>query len=237
MHKVVWIECGDQKPTWKEQEADTESGRTQPLDNAKNLHEPSYLYDRALATACRDDTKVLVYIHSDLEILGPSIDRVMALMAKPNVVAVGLGGALGLGNRDLYRKPYQIFNMARNDYRSNQVDAETHGKRFTGECRVAVLDAFFMAVSVEWLASVGGWPTQLTHHCLDTWIACQAARDGKEIWMAGVLCNHKGGGTSTKEAYEKAPWLQGGTTRSDHELPHRWLWDTYRDVLPIEVRG
>ena len=53
--------------------------------------------------------------------------------------------------------------------------------------------------------------------------------------MTGVSCTHHGGGTSTKEAYQDAKWLQGGNTKADHELPHKWLFDTYRDVLPLRV--
>jgi hypothetical protein len=102
---------------------------------------------------------------------------------------------------------------------------------------VAVVDAFFIAVRTNWLDDIGGWPVgHLTHHCLDLWVACEAARTGREVWATGVDCIHRGGGTSTKRSYESASWLQGGTLVGDHERPHRWLYDEFRDVLPIRVK-
>jgi hypothetical protein len=53
--------------------------------------------------------------------------------------------------------------------------------------------------------------------------------------MVGASCTHHGGGTSTKPEYAKAKWLAGGTMEEDHQAPHRWLYEEYRDVLPISV--
>lgn len=183
--------------------------------------------------------KYLIMIHDDVEFHDAYWQKSLAdvMETDPDAVAVGVGGATSLGRKDLYRKPYNIWNMARGGYASNQKDAETHGERFTGVRKVAVLDAFCMAVRVDWLRSRGGWPVnRLTHHCLDLWLACEAARCGKSIYMVGVACHHHGGGTSTKESYAKASWLQGGTMEKDHEMPHKWLYEEYRDVLPIEVK-
>lgn len=219
------------------------------FDNRNNYVPPSYAYQALLKETDKD---ILIYVHDDLEIFEP-VNRLMKLFLNPNCVAAGLGGATRLGHPDLYKVPYRLINMARFGYASNQVDAEVHGERFTGERRVAVLDAFCMAVRVDWLRTVRasavvsgfsepirladfGWPvSSLTHHCLDLWLACEAARDGKEIWMAGLECNHHGGGTSIKEVYREATWLQGGTLESDHAIPHRWLYENYSDVLPINV--
>ncbi len=51
--------------------------------------------------------------------------------------------------------------------------------------------------------------------------------------MTGVDCRHHGGGTSVKPEYGSAKWLQGGELRVDHEAPHKWLYEEYRDVLPL----
>lgn len=100
----------------------------------------------------------------------------------------------------------------------------------------AVVEQFFMAVRTDWLKDKGGFPTDhLTHHCIDMWLACEAARDGKEVWQVGVSCTHHGGGSSTKPSYGEAPWLQGGSMERDHQIPHRWIYDEYRDVLPITI--
>lgn len=200
----------------------------------ENLTSPCHRYQGALE---RLETDVLIYVHDDLDIYNPEwLANVMFLFSyRPDIVAVGLGGAARLGNWDLYRKPYSIHNMARFGYVSNQTDWETHGGHCQGSGPVAVVDAFFMAIRRDWLMSCGGWPTEhLTHHCLDLWLACEARRRGNEIWMVGESCTHHGGRTSTSARYAQAPWLQGGTLAEDHARPHRWLWNEYRDVLPIE---
>lgn len=204
------------------------------LDNQDNRLSPCEAHQKLLETS---EVDVIIYVHDDVDIHESHwIDGFINLFDNPRCVAAGLGGATALGNRDLYRTPFNIWNMARSGYASNQTDAETHGERFTGVRRVAVLDAFFMAVRADWLRSVGGWPVDhLTHHCLDLWLACEAARDEKEIWQVGVSCTHHGGGTSTKPEYAKAKWLQGQSVENDHILPHRWLYSEYRDVLPITV--
>ncbi len=204
------------------------------LDNRSNQLSPCQAYQQLLDSSQSD---VIIYIHDDVTIHDALwLEKVMALFGREECVAVGLGGATALGSRDLYRKPYNIWNMARRGYASNQTDAEVHGGRFTGARQVAVLDAFFMAIRTDWLRNLGGWPVEhLTHHCGDLWIACEAARRMKEIWMTGIDCTHHGGGSSTGKGYAKAKWLQGGTMEQDHQLPHRWLWEEYRDVLPVEL--
>lgn len=231
--------------------------RVNIIDNQDNRRTPCQAYQQALDMT-NTDVSVLIYVHDDVTVHDPDwMDRIIgafkrqdAMMAgASDIVAVGLGGATALGNRDLYRTPYRIENMARRGYASDQSDAEVHGERFTGVRRVAVLDAFCMAVRTDWLrtrrtwgepgrgtAFQFGWPTsRLTHHCLDLWLACEAARDHKEIWLVGASCTHHGGGSSTKEVYAQAPWLLGGSVQTDHTEPHLWLYNEYRDVLPVEV--
>jgi len=204
------------------------------LDNSDNRKTPCECYQEILDTCTAD---ILVMLHADVTVHDPQwVSRIMHLFENENCVAVGMGGATSLGRPDLYRKPWNIWNMARGGYASNQRDAEVHGERFTGDRQVAVLDAFCMAVRVDWLRNRGGWPVKhISHHMLDGWLACEVARDGKEIWMCGADCTHHGGGTSVTEKYAKATWLQGGGTGSDHELPHMWLADRFRDVLPIRI--
>ena len=204
-------------------------------DNRDNHLSPCGAYQAMLESS--DTAEVLLYVHDDVTVHEEGwLDRVLALMERPEVVAVGFGGATLLGNPNLYKVPYQLPHMARGGYRSNQTDAETHGAREPGTSRVAVLDAFFMAVRRDFLLSVGGWPVKhLTHHCLDLWLACEAARAGKETWQVGVSCTHHGGGSSVKGVYQEAEWLQGGSTAEDHVRPHKWLYENYRDVLPLDV--
>lgn len=204
-------------------------------NNADNSRSPAQCYQSILERAKDDD--IIAYCHDDVTIHDLNwYDRLADVLLNPDCVAVGFGGATSLGRPDLYRKPFDIWNMARGGYASNQTDAEVHGERFSGDKRVAVLDAFCMAVRVNFLSDVGGWPTQhLTHHCLDLWLGLEAARRHKQVWMTGVSCTHHGGGTSVKPTYSTAKWLQGGTLESDHLLPHKWLYEKYRDVLPLKV--
>ncbi len=205
------------------------------LDNRGNHYSPCQMYQRTLESSKSD---IIMYAHDDLVVHEKEwVENVIMIFRHmPEVAAVGLGGATTLGNMDLYRRPYAIQNLARGNYMSNQDDAETHGKRDRGVQKVAVLDAFFMAVRRDFLLSVGGWPVNhLTHHCLDLWLACELARRGLDTYMVGVSCWHKGGGSSVKDTYKNAKWLQGHTLESDHEEPHKWIAHEYADVLPLGV--
>jgi GT2 family glycosyltransferase len=207
------------------------------IDNTLNQLTPCQAYQEALRFTTAE---IICYAHDDLDVHDADwLERMQAVFDEhPDCVAVGLGGAVGLGTDDLYRKPYSLWNLARIGYASNQDDAETHGARFTGTRRVAVLEQFCMSIRTEWLRKIGGWPiSHLRHHMLDAFIACQAARDQKQLWQVGSSCHHAGGASSTKEIYARAHWLAGGTLAEDHEAPHRWIFDNYRDVLPLDVRA
>lgn len=210
--------------------------RVTVVNNTANRMTPCDAYQGLMVRTSAD---ILIYAHDDVTVHDPDwLTRITKLFDNPNCVAAGLGGATSLGRPDLYKRQYRIEDMARGGYASNQTDAETHGDRFTGDRRVAVLDAFVMAVRVAWLRGIGGWPVaHLSHHCLDLWLACEAARRDREVWMTGALVTHYGGGTSTKKVYADAGWLQGGSLASDHQEPHRWLAREYMDCLPIEVRS
>lgn len=227
-YEVVTVACGG--PGLKIPEGDG----FYRFDNTNNRFTPCEAYQELLEGSDQD---VLIYLHDDVTIHDTEwLGKILRLFAKDRCVAVGLGGATSLASRDLYRKRWDIRHMARGNYASNQTDAEVHGTRFEGERRVAVLDAFCMAVRRDFLINLGGWPVdRLSHHCLDLWLACVAARYDKEIWMTGASCTHHGGGTSTKPEYANAKWLQGGSIAEDHQAPHRWLAAEFRDILPIIV--
>ena len=235
---VVSVLCGGQGP---QQSFGADENPCLYLDNAYNNEDnvvsPCHAYDVLLHETSAD---VLMYIHDDVTIHERNWrSRVLAQFeTRPDCVCVGFGGAPQLAHDDLYKTRYRIQNMARQGYMSNQTDWHVHGVQEKGDKRVAVVDAFLMAVRTDFLRGLGGWPVgRLTHHCLDLWIACQAARHKKEVWMCGVSCTHHGGGSSTKPTYGKAAWLQGGSLETDHSLPHRWLYSEFTDVLPIKVKS
>jgi hypothetical protein len=183
---------------------------------------------------------IIAYVHDDCEIDGTDwYDRVEAEFDDPTVGLVGFGGATRHGTPDLYKRPYKLTNLARFNYFSNQKDAEVHGQRFTGSMDVAVLDGFALIVRREILDKAGGWPVDspIKFHCYDYWLCCMARRNGYRIRMVGVACDHHGGRTSTRPEY--AEWLMrefGKTDQHVHEESHRYVWDSFKDVLPWEVK-
>lgn len=205
------------------------------IHNKGNKLPPSVLL-RNYTDHCGSD--VIMFVHDDVTIHSEDWHQqaMYKFLCAPNVGVVGFGGALGLGDPDLYKRPYDMQDMARVSYMSNQTDWHAHGQALYEPKRVAVLDAFFMAVRRDFLMAAGNWPTELTHHCLDLWLACEAARHKVETWIVPVSVTHHGGGTSTKKAYQDAKWVQGGSTEQDHIRPHRWIYNKYRDVLPLEVK-
>lgn len=181
---------------------------------------------------CQDP--VLAYLHDDVTIHdGDWAERVLAEFQDPTIGVVGFGGALIHGHPDLYRKPYELTQLARFGYLSNMDDAEAHGQRLTGTCDVAVLDGFALIMRRALLAAVGGWPVnQMVFHCYDYWLCCTAHRLGYRVRLVGVRCHHAGGMTSTKPAYQD--WLasRGLTDAQTHEESHRYIYDGFQDVLP-----
>jgi len=180
---------------------------------------------------------VICYLHTDVTIHGPWINRFAREFGNPTVGVVGMGGATRLGHPDLYKVPYRLEQLARYGYRSNATDAEAHGERFRGECNVAVLDGFCLAVRTDLLDRCGGWPVgEIETHCYDTWLACMARRHGYRTRLVGVSCHHAGGGKATPDGrYEE--WLRerGTTDAEDHARAHRWLATECMEELPFEV--
>ncbi len=183
------------------------------------------------------DEDVLVYMHDDLEIHCPTWNLAMLdAFSNPKTAIVGFGGAWGLGVPDIYKTPYDISQLVRMGYCSNQTDWEVHGQNETGQRGVAVVDGFFMAISGAFLREVKGWDwIQSNFHCYDLAMCLEAHRRGWEVRMTGVSCTHHGGGTSTKKHY--ADWCanRGTTMEEEHARPHRWLYEEYRDILPLVV--
>ena len=184
----------------------------------------------------------LAYLHDDV-LLNDSTwpERVLAEFEDPAVGLVGFGGALGHGTSGLYRDPYDYKQLAREDFLSNMVDAENHGKRFTGSCEVAVLDGFALIVRREVLEKAGGWNAAIEllsngnvneplHHCYDYWLSCITRRLGYRVRLVGVSCEHKGGSTYVKLGTGKreSNWFQ-------FLEAHRQIYDHFRDVLPARV--
>lgn len=175
------------------------------------------------------------FIHDDVSIYEPGwVNRVEKEFADPDVAVVGLGGAEQLGAKDLYKHPYKLQRMARERYWSNQQDWQIHGKQLIGARDVAVLDGFFLGVRKEFMLAIDGWEGfPFLFHGYDLYLCLMAAEWGKRVRAVGVECRHWGGGTSTKEEYQKTLRNFGVTGEEDHQAPHRWLWERFKEVLPV----
>lgn len=186
--------------------------------------------------ACLADP-VIAYIHTDVSIHEEGWrDRIEAEFHDPAVAIVGMGGAIGIGTSDIYLKPYQINQLQRIGYCSNQRDWQVHGARERGARDVAVLDGFFLAVRRSFLDQIGGWSWfPFTFHCYDTCLCLKAIRAGHKVRMVGIDCTHHGGGGSTTPAYKKWCEDRGTTMEDEHRLPHIWMYNEFRDVLPYRV--
>lgn len=182
-------------------------------------------------------SEILAFMHDDVTIHEEGwIARVEAEFKDPKVAIVGLGGATGLGLPDIYKTRYSINQLQRVDYFSNQRDWEVHGQHETGARDVAVVDGFFMAVRTSFLKEIDGW-SGFPHnfHMYDAYLCLMAARNGYKVRIVGVDCTHHGGGTSTKVEY--AEWCKehGTTMEREHQEPHVFIYEQFRDSLPLRV--
>lgn len=183
------------------------------------------------------DHDVLAYLHDDVTLYNQDWDhRILREFDDPRVGVVGFGGGLRHGTADLYKTPYRLQQLARDNYLSNTDDAETHGTRFLASTEVAVLDGFALIVRKALLDKTGGWPVDhLRFHCYDYWVCCAAHRHGYSVRVVGEKCQHHGGRTSVGAAYND--WCRGlGTTDLEiHQDSHRWIHSEFKDVLPYWV--
>ena len=205
---------------------------------------------------------IVGYVHDDLRVQEKGWDaRVLAEFEDPRVGLVGFGGGLGHGDPEMYRKPYELVQLARRGYRSNTKDAEVNGERFKGECDVAVLDGMALFVRREVLLKakwyeqkplpegrgtpesnpdgwnmLKGWPP--TH---GTWHdAVPIGYIGYDYWLC---CHVRRQGYRIRLAGVACDHLNGKSTGlgpqvitgEDFAAAHRYIYDTCRDVLPYEV--
>lgn len=183
------------------------------------------------------EADILGFLHDDTLIHEPGWDqRVLEEFNDPNVAVVGFGGGLAQGHPDIYKIPYELVQLGRSYYISNDDYAEKHGYRFAGSCDIAVLDSLVMFIRREFLDSLGGWPQDFPpNHCLDHWICLSAHKHGRKVRFVGVKAFHKGGQTTVANRDYHA-WTQTTEWGSDvqmHIQAHRMIYDQFRGVLPV----
>lgn len=231
------------------------------VDGVTVLHEAGYLgsvsafrrgVDWALA---HTDADVIACFHDDLELMAPNWAHqvIRHFDRHPACGLAGFGGALGIGDADIYRKPYEPVQLARVNFRSNLVDAEVHGIRSLVSEQVACLDGFSQIGRREfWLGLERHGASDLAeerpltllqdkgfvHHAYDTALGMLAVKRGWEVWYLPIRCRHYGGQTAVgDQGY--AEWAKTQTDGvGDHAFwvqAHEALYELGRGTLPIRI--
>ena len=203
---------------------------------------------------CYESTKepILAYLHDDVIIHEKDWDlRVLKEFEDESVGLVSFTGALGHGRPDLYRVPYHLPDLARQNFFSNMRDAEQHGMRFTGARDAAIADGStcFVRRSIlnKWnnyhnaeialdylrengIEPSGGFPQSVPVGYF-MWmenLCCEVRRQGLRIRMVGVDFTHLGGRTSTMHTTVDR--------QKQYEDEHRYFYEHNRDVMPFRVK-
>jgi hypothetical protein len=198
---------------------------------------------------------LIACFHDDLALHDPDwVHKVETHFVRhPTCGLAGFGGAIGLGDQDLYQKPYEPTQLARVGFRSNLQDAELHGLRSRLPERVACLDGFSQIGHANFFQ---GWnrtklaaaepdaaPWQhledlgIVHHFYDGLLGCLAKRYEWEVWYLPIACHHYGGRTAVGDRGYQS-WAQTQVSGGDHgfwESAHKLGYEAFRDVLPIRV--
>lgn len=198
-----------------------------PEDNVGVVKAYEWLYQNSTED-------ILVFAHDDVEVYERGWnERIRKVFENDDKVALcGFGGARHHGTSDLYKRPYRVNQLVRREYLSNVKDAETHGKRFTGEIQVGVLDGFVLCIRRRFLDLIAGFRFLMVHGVdfigYDYVICALARRKEFTIKVIGVQCHHYGGGTSVKLNVDR---------QSEYDRFHRWYYDEFRDVMPVTTKG
>jgi hypothetical protein len=180
----------------------------------------------------------IAYLHDDAFISGDGwdVETTGVFEREPRCGLAGYSGALGLGLDRLYDRPYDITNLIRMTFISNLRQAEAHGRRVLSVERVAVNDGYSLIVRQTLLDQIGGWEWwPFPHHNYDTAIACQCARAGMHNYYIPVASDHLSGFTANNT--EGATLLrERGGEAAIHHASAKFLYDNFRDVLPLRVR-
>jgi len=210
-----------------------------------------YEMARAVDVGAPPEHRVVAYIHDDLCMREHGWNtRIVRAFEDPGVTLAGVLGSPGLGRDEIYRDPYEFWHLSRVIATwSNQGNAEVHGARVKDERDVVFVDGVTMFLRQSFLDKIDGWkwwPAHLVHHAYDYGLACMVRRHGGRVRLVPIACNHGVGmdeshggghsGTYGTKAYLDMVARFGGDM-AVHRAGHRWVYDEFRDVLPLRMRG
>lgn len=199
-------------------------------------------FARGMDLALASGDPIIACLHDDLRIDDPTWQaQVEAYFADhPRCGLLGFGGALGLGRPDIYRHPYDPYDLVRRDFRSNLDDAEVHGIRSLVPHRVACLDGFSQIFRREFAETR---PYQylydhgIFHHFYDGALGCLAHRYAWEVHYLPIPCHHYGGRTAVgDQGYQE--WALAQIPEGDQGFwlqAHKVGYQLFVDVLPIQI--
>lgn len=184
----------------------------------------------------------IAVFHDDLQLLEEGWNQrlVEAFRVHPRAGLIGYGGGLGLGDPEIYSKPYSPYDLARRGFVSNMRDAEAHGTRITTQRQVACLDGFSLVGSVAFWLHALRWLKKLgvRHHGYDSGLGALAHRLRMEVWVVPEACHHAGGATAVgNPRWEEHLARVGSSDRAEWERSHKEIYEDLRDVLPIGEYG
>lgn len=196
------------------------------------------LWEAARADGVRGEDDLLVYTHDDLFIMGKGWETAVTRVfdADPRCALAGFSGAPGLGLDELYHTPYRMEQMIRLGFMSNLPSAEAHGVRCLEPKRISLTDGCSMIMRRSFLDSVNGWSWwPFVDHNYEVGVACEVARARLHAWYIPVVHDHLSGWTANNAEGVRMFSAHGGQVALQHESA-RYLYDHYRDVLPLRVR-
>lgn len=228
-------------------------------------HEPDYLgtvaaFERGVGLLLETTRppEIIACLHDDLRIDEKDWDETVIrhFQRTPRCGLAGFGGAIGLADVDIYRKPYQPQQLARIGFRSALDDAEIHGIHSLLPERVACLDGFSQIGRRDFwdgyrrngnnrLVRYGDndrpWTVLdrlgVVHHAYDGMLGCLAKRYHWDVWYLPIRGHHYGGQTAVgDEGY--ANWAKTQNEDGDHgfwEKAHQIWYDNFRSELPIRL--
>ncbi len=181
---------------------------------------------------CTSD--VVAILHNDLMVREPGWDT--ALMEffdqHPEAGVVGFAGAKKLGRDDIYRRPYELTQLARADVWTSLEDWEAHGRQATEPVSVAVLDGLAICLRMDLWRALGGFDRELgPHHLYDIHLSLRALELGFKNYVIPVRCRHLSGQTANADRYQ----AKFGPDSEVHRIAHERFYARYQGRLPVRV--
>lgn len=218
--------------------------RREPGVNVYGMHRREILgvvpaFAAGVQRALVDGAEIIACLHDDVEIEGDNWDQeVLHLFrACPHAGLVGFGGAFGLADDDIYKRPYNPMQLVRKRFVSNMRHAEAHGERCTVPHRISVLDGFSqIGTRAFWTGQphVPGKTTAykdanlldvlqklgVVHHAYDAALGAFAAQLGYQVWLCPIPVHHHGGLTAVGDPRYHS-WANTTYQYEDLEQPEK----------------